>query len=314
MLDEVARVAATIDEVDYCGEKPGGIAAKIALPREGGASLLFDDGTLVAFLAEPEVLVHMIALAESLDARVRGEQFESFKTPFETYEHPDDEQDIKVLKGKVWRYRLLGWVKSLLAPLLVLLVIFVMNSRLFWQKPQMLTQTVESDWAQITANADIGRPVEVFLLPLEDFSFAYAANMGRVLCETTGLKVKHVAPVTLEGVEPYNASKQFHVPAVVEALAGTVANFIKEFGAGLVIVLTNRDINNSDFDTRFMFAQTAYLDRVTVISGNRLSRGALKAYASEDKIRARMIKFALRSIGELHFYLPRTDDPESVLL
>jgi hypothetical protein len=58
--------------------------------RDGDNFLRFDEGEL--WLANPEErdLADMLALAKALDARVRGDEFETYESAERAYTHPDD--------------------------------------------------------------------------------------------------------------------------------------------------------------------------------------------------------------------------------
>src|SRR6185503_10077857 len=53
-------------------------------------SLWHTDGELWAKNPSDEGLSAMIALAEQLEARVRGDELETYRTPTSSYVHPDD--------------------------------------------------------------------------------------------------------------------------------------------------------------------------------------------------------------------------------
>jgi len=81
----------------------------------------------------------------------------------------------------------------------------------------------------------------------------------------------------------------------------------------MIIFFTNRDINQGDASTRFVFAFHDYSKRLTVISSHRLVQGTGLAYASQETIRNRILKFSLRSIAEHHYALPRSKDRKSLM-
>ncbi len=60
--------------------------------KRGSASctLRYQDGELWAKTPEPWELEPMLALAAKLGARVRGDEYETYISPEETYNHPDD--------------------------------------------------------------------------------------------------------------------------------------------------------------------------------------------------------------------------------
>jgi len=56
-------------------------------------ALWFSDGRLWTGNPSNETLASMIALAKHLKARVRGDEFETYRTADEVYLHPDDAQE-----------------------------------------------------------------------------------------------------------------------------------------------------------------------------------------------------------------------------
>jgi hypothetical protein len=60
---------------------------------EGGslkAVLTLDEGTVWTNVADAQTIAVMLQLAHRLDARVRGDEWETYRSPTETYVHPDD--------------------------------------------------------------------------------------------------------------------------------------------------------------------------------------------------------------------------------
>ena len=82
--DEIERAAATL---------PGGRydRAERTLRADGGMQLWHQDGEL--WTKNPDVagLERMIALADALGARVRGDEGETYRSQGDSYIHPDDE-------------------------------------------------------------------------------------------------------------------------------------------------------------------------------------------------------------------------------
>jgi hypothetical protein len=52
--------------------------------------LIWQDGEIWTRNPELETLTEMIVLAHRLQARVRGDEFETYRSPGDTYRHPDD--------------------------------------------------------------------------------------------------------------------------------------------------------------------------------------------------------------------------------
>lgn len=66
----------------------------------GSLLLWHGDGELWARLGDAWQLAPMLALAAELDARVRGDEFETYATPEQTYAHPDDQRLRRVAQAE----------------------------------------------------------------------------------------------------------------------------------------------------------------------------------------------------------------------
>lgn len=75
------------------------------------ATIVFDDGTIRTNIADDDVLRIMLELARKLDARVRGDEGETYRSPSESYLHPDDAAEfdieqsarrIRMCRRKIW--------------------------------------------------------------------------------------------------------------------------------------------------------------------------------------------------------------------
>ena len=67
--------------------------AERTLHGEGELQLWFQDGELWTKNPDDTALARMIALANALGARVRGDEGETYRTPDDAYAHPDDADD-----------------------------------------------------------------------------------------------------------------------------------------------------------------------------------------------------------------------------
>ncbi|MYN03377.1 hypothetical protein GTP41_14875 [Pseudoduganella sp. DS3] len=65
----------------------------------GSCTLWHSDGELWTRLDEPWVIEPMLALARALNARVRGDEFETYSSPQESYAHPDDKRLAQVARA-----------------------------------------------------------------------------------------------------------------------------------------------------------------------------------------------------------------------
>lgn len=60
--------------------------------QSGNCSLWHSDGELWTRLDDLWVIEPMLEMARELGARVRGDEFETYATPDQTYAHPDDKR------------------------------------------------------------------------------------------------------------------------------------------------------------------------------------------------------------------------------
>ena len=84
--DEIERAAATLPGWRYD-------RAERTLHADSVLQLWFADGELWTKNPDDKALERMIALANALDARVRGDEGETYRSPDDAYAHPDDEDD-----------------------------------------------------------------------------------------------------------------------------------------------------------------------------------------------------------------------------
>jgi len=88
--DEVLALAASRDDL-VLNEAEGG-KLYISIAQKGASSpiLVWQQGEIWTKTPDDETLQLMIDLARGLNARVRGEELETYSTPDHTYLHPDD--------------------------------------------------------------------------------------------------------------------------------------------------------------------------------------------------------------------------------
>lgn len=93
--------------------------------------LAFRDGELWTKNPEDDEIQVMIDIATRLGARVRGDEFETFRTPTETFFHPDDKHDIQRAEESTKQLRKAAqrrqWILNLLLILIFLLLAGVAN-------------------------------------------------------------------------------------------------------------------------------------------------------------------------------------------
>lgn len=112
-LDEVKAVISSFPDLAAVRAREGDLElSRISL---GPASplLIYEDGEIWTGTPDRDTLQLMLDLAARLNARVRGDEMETYRTPEDTYHHPDDLEKIQeadVLTKRMLRTRRLkGW-------------------------------------------------------------------------------------------------------------------------------------------------------------------------------------------------------------
>lgn len=99
--------AALASRPDLAAAPGDGGALEITVPALGDASplLVFEDGELWTKNPDDATLALMLELATALDARVRGDELETYRSADETYVHPDDAAVLAASKVDVTKMR-----------------------------------------------------------------------------------------------------------------------------------------------------------------------------------------------------------------
>ena len=110
---QVEAVLATRADLEFSATGEG--ALEITVRSKGDASplLIWEDGEIWAKNPDSETLGLMIELAGALNARVRGDEFETYRVVGETYRHPDDLKAIEATKRNLRRAKVNDWIVRL---------------------------------------------------------------------------------------------------------------------------------------------------------------------------------------------------------
>ncbi|MGJ8660943.1 MAG: hypothetical protein ACSHXL_02805 [Bacteroidota bacterium] len=272
---------------------------------------------LISHEAESDVITVMIQLADKLEARVRDEFLRTYITPTELYEHSDDIERIQSInkqfnrqaKSLRWRNLLARFV----APLGVVLMIFLLNYLGLWPQSEVFSDYTEEEGKSVIANAHLGEKAEVLFVPLDDFSTLF---LGRLAIETnrmTGLRVRVATPRVLPEITQYEGKNQFDAMKMIASQAQDIGFLRRRYGNGTLIYFTTRDINQGNSQTRFVFSHQDYRNRICMISSSRLVSGVGMKYASESIVQERILKFVLRAVAEQNLGLERSKDQNTIM-
>jgi hypothetical protein len=104
-----------------------------------------------------------------------------------------------------------------------------------------------------TAATEKSGPVNVYLIPLNDFSEDVAAQMGRDLSKEFGLWVKGTVAMGTQGLMPMSGSQQYAAEDIFEQAKTVMPRLPEADSSTYFIFLTNRDINSRarDFVSSF---------------------------------------------------------------
>ncbi len=149
-------------------------------------------------------------------------------------------------------------------------------------------------------------PVDVYLLPLDDFSGDYAAQMAKTLTKEFGIWVKATLPLGTLRLQAFPGTQQYAAQDIFEQ-AGTVMRRLPEGGKNTHFVfLTNRDINARDRNFRFQLSFHDRRCRCSVISAARMHQPG--DTVTSPAVETRFMKMTKRAIGEMDFGWTRSTD------
>jgi hypothetical protein len=134
----------------------------------------------------------------------------------------------------------------------------------------------------------LGPPTDIYLLPVDDFSYEFTDQLARKLSTELNLKVRASLPMGIGDLKDLPNSSQF-----------TNEKFV-------VIALTTRDINDRSQLLRFLFARNDMSTHTSVISIARMFATTPKVEGTQAQVGLRIYKMVKRAIGEQYFGLPRS--------
>jgi hypothetical protein len=124
---EIERAAATLPGWRY---DRAARTLHAELPEDDGLQLWFADGALWTKNPDGAALARMIALAGLLQARVRGDEGETYRTPHDTYVHPDDGDERRAAASASWAWSHRARCRWIVRGVLVVLLALVAGRRL----------------------------------------------------------------------------------------------------------------------------------------------------------------------------------------
>ena len=159
----------------------------------------------------------------------------------------------------------------------------------------------------------IGPPTDVYLVPVDDFSFEFTDQLARKLSADLKIRVSASLPMGVGDITPLPKDSQLATEDIIMRahevglrLPNTKVNLV-------VIALTVRDINDRSQSLRFLFARNDRLNHTSVISAARMFASTTKVEGTQAQVGLRIYKMVKRTIGEQYFGLPRSSDISDIM-
>ena len=176
---------------------------------------------------------------------------------------------------------------------------------------RLVDPTVKAKTATAAATPPKSGPVDVYLIPMDDFPEGALPLIGDRLTKETGLNVRAASPVDATGLQPYQL-QQYATDELIALLGSKTTTLSDTNDKTIFIAYTKRDINDRNGKTRFLFAQANGDLRISVISASRMS-GSARWDVPPVFLADRIHKMSKRAIGDLYFKYPRTTNPKDLM-
>ena len=158
------------------------------------------------------------------------------------------------------------------------------------------------------ANVHQDKKVNVYLIPLDDFSVDASAQLARQLSEEFGIWVKSTLPIVTRNLRPFPATDQYAAEDIFDAAQTMISRLPERSPDTTYVLLTNRDLNSRARNFRFMFSYHDRGSRVSVVSSARMRFSADGSSRSNEHILSNFTKMTKRAIGEMYFGWERSSD------
>lgn len=151
--------------------------------------------------------------------------------------------------------------------------------------------------------------VAVYLVPLDDFSQALAANLSQGLQRALGIRIESTAPLPPLRLTTVPGTQQYESEALLVAGRVAATSLALVPAAAYCLFLTARPINKATDRARHQFsAHNRGLDSSVVSLAGLLEPGPERPVFSQ-RTALRLFKMSKRAIGEMHLGWSRSTDP-----
>ncbi|NOV31174.1 hypothetical protein [Methylomonas sp. ZR1] len=156
-------------------------------------------------------------------------------------------------------------------------------------------------------------PVNVYLIPLNDFSEDIAAQIGMNFSKEFGLRVKGTVAMGTQGLMPMPGTQQFAAEDIFEHAKTVMQRLPEADSSTYFIFLTNRDINSRARNFRFQFSFHDKVCRCSVVSAARMHPEPENSPGSRQYLESRFVKMTKRAIGQMVLGWERSSDIKDLM-
>ena len=156
-------------------------------------------------------------------------------------------------------------------------------------------------------------PIDVYLIPMDDFNFDEASRLAQSLSTELGIKVKATVNMGSAELRTIPGSVQYAAEDIIEMAHRIAGNLRETHPTTAYVVLTRRDINSKDRALRYTFAMNSRSLRTAVVSTARMDMGENGGKANPATLRMRLTKMVKRNIGEVYYGYTRSADIQDIM-
>jgi predicted Zn-dependent protease len=155
--------------------------------------------------------------------------------------------------------------------------------------------------------------VDVYIIPVEPYSFEAAEGLAHKLSTELKLNVKASLPMGPKELVPLAGGSQFAADDIIQNASNVASRLPNKSDRAITIALTTLDINDRAQPLRFLFSRNNKVSRTSVISVARMSFSTPIATASPEQTSLRLYKMTKRTIGEQFYGLSRSSNIADIM-
>lgn len=154
-------------------------------------------------------------------------------------------------------------------------------------------------------------PIDIYLIPMEGISMAYASSLAKEIESRHGLRTKAITTMGRDAAMFSEEHRQYIANVIARHVNEVIKNLKQPNEQPFVLVLTPNDINSEEFNLRFLFA--AHYKGLSVISTARIDP-VNYGLPKDEKLRdARLMKLINKAIGQQVRHYPISTDRKTVM-